>query len=553
MTFLPIVARELRVASRRAGTYWIRCGAALTLIVIGAWFFLMMASQSPKETSIFLFRTLAALAIFHCLLRGFWSTADCLSEEKREGTLGLLFLTDLKGYDVVLGKLAASSLNAFYALLAVLPIMAIPLLMGGVAPGEYGRMALVAVVTLFYSLSIGLCASAFTRSLQRSTAISFAAIFLLTAGLPALAAWYAAYKQLPGIPTGLLLASPGFSYYLAVDSVYVLRPQDFFLSLGVIHGLSWCCLIIACVQAPRSWQEKPPGALKVRWSERARAFSLGERTERLAYRRRLLSHNAYYWLAARVRTKPLYLWSVLGLVACGWAWGIAKFHRDWFSLGIYLSTALFFNLLFKIWFAQEAVQQISEDRRHGGLELLLSTPLSVRDILHGQFLALRRQFLGPLLVVLTACFLFMFGETSEMMSAEDRHWWVLFWCALMVMLVADLAALYWVGMWQGLTASNPARAASKTASLVLILPWIGVALVGLVAALVSISQERDPGESFFLGLWFVLGLANDAIFAGWARHRLLKDFRDVAARRYSKRAGWLKRLFGGGSASPTGG
>ena len=29
-------------------------------------------------------------------------TADALSSEKRNGTLGLLFLTDLKGYDIVL-------------------------------------------------------------------------------------------------------------------------------------------------------------------------------------------------------------------------------------------------------------------------------------------------------------------------------------------------------------------------------------------------------------------------------------------------------------------
>ena len=34
-------------------------------------------------------------------------TADCLSEEKREGTLGLLFLTDLRGYDIVVSSSSA--------------------------------------------------------------------------------------------------------------------------------------------------------------------------------------------------------------------------------------------------------------------------------------------------------------------------------------------------------------------------------------------------------------------------------------------------------------
>jgi hypothetical protein len=39
MTFLPIVARELRVAARRRGTYWVRSGAALGILVVGTWFF----------------------------------------------------------------------------------------------------------------------------------------------------------------------------------------------------------------------------------------------------------------------------------------------------------------------------------------------------------------------------------------------------------------------------------------------------------------------------------------------------------------------------------
>src|SRR5256885_5281345 len=64
----------------------------------------------------YLFRALFGFAFVYCLFIGARLTADCLSEEKREGTLGLLFLTDLKGYDVVFGKLAATSVNSIYAL-----------------------------------------------------------------------------------------------------------------------------------------------------------------------------------------------------------------------------------------------------------------------------------------------------------------------------------------------------------------------------------------------------------------------------------------------------
>ena len=46
----------------------------------------------------------------------------------------------LKGYDVVLGKLVAGSLNAVYSVVAMLPMLAIPLLMGGgITLAEFGR------------------------------------------------------------------------------------------------------------------------------------------------------------------------------------------------------------------------------------------------------------------------------------------------------------------------------------------------------------------------------------------------------------------------------
>ena len=48
MIFLPIVVRELRVASRRRSTYWVRSVAALAVLVAGTWMFLMMQNAPPR-------------------------------------------------------------------------------------------------------------------------------------------------------------------------------------------------------------------------------------------------------------------------------------------------------------------------------------------------------------------------------------------------------------------------------------------------------------------------------------------------------------------------
>src|SRR5213596_975843 len=165
MTFLPVVDRELRVAARRRGTYWTRllfavvCAGIVGLVLMFAW--AMRGGTSGVGAGLFHFLTLIVLGF--SAFAGVFLTADCLSEEKREGTIGLLFLTDLKGYDVVLGKLIATSLNSFYGLLAIFPALAVPVLFGVVTVGVFWRMLLLLANTLFFSLTAGLLVSAISR------------------------------------------------------------------------------------------------------------------------------------------------------------------------------------------------------------------------------------------------------------------------------------------------------------------------------------------------------------------------------------------------------
>ena len=110
-----------------------------------------------------MFAALTTLAFAYGLLTGPFLTADSISSEKREGSLGLLFLADVRSVDVVLGKWLASSLTGLYGLLAALPSLGIPLLLGGVTPGEYARVALAVVNAMFFALAAGLMVSALSR------------------------------------------------------------------------------------------------------------------------------------------------------------------------------------------------------------------------------------------------------------------------------------------------------------------------------------------------------------------------------------------------------
>src|SRR5204863_8697220 len=131
MTLLPIVKRELRVLAGRAAVRWVRVGLSGVAMLFCLQWLAGRASSNPSTAGRAAFGVLVWVT-FLLACASVYDTADSVSSERREGTLGLLFLTDLKGHDVVLGKLVSTGLNAFYALLGFVPMLMLPLMMGGV-------------------------------------------------------------------------------------------------------------------------------------------------------------------------------------------------------------------------------------------------------------------------------------------------------------------------------------------------------------------------------------------------------------------------------------
>ncbi len=543
MTFLPIVERELRVAARRRGTYWTRTGIALLGTGIGTTTFIItLGSLSPQQTGKFIFQGLSAFLMLYCLAYGRRATADCLSAEKREGTLGLLFLTDLKGHDVVLGKLVATSMGGFYGLLAVLPVLSVCLLLGGITSGEFWRMALVLVDTFLLSLGIGILGSALTRDFRRAMAANFL-LLLLIVGVPAACASLLAYF-LPShrwIP-GLLFACPPYAFYLSFDGPYGLERWHYWAAVGVIHGVTWMLVAAASWVVPLAWQDQPIRSRRNWWHELWHRWNFGEASKRPVFRRQLLEINPFYWLASRARLKPVHVWTFLGFMTVWWLVGWATSGSMWFDEVELLLTALMLNFAFKVWMAIEAGQELADDQKSGAVELLLSVPLSVSEILHGQLLALRRQFLKPLLLVMGLELVFMAALYSRSGTWEP----ILSWLAMLVIVITDLFALIGVAMLQALTARSHNHATISTLLRVLVLPWIGFGLVvgvGNLWSALAPGPGWSPGWFFYLGLWFGLSLATDLLFGMRAWWSLRNRFREVALRRFNPKPSRLEEWF----------
>lgn len=538
MTLLPIVARELRVAARRKGTYRMRTWVAAGMVLLSVFVFLLTGNADPKTLGDTLFRILSGGVLAWCLFAGLALTADCLSEEKREGTLGLLFLTDLKGYDVVLGKLATTSINAFYSLLAVLPVLALPLLLGGVSPGEFPRLALVFANTLFLSLGIGMVVSAMSRQARKALGVAVLLMLGIALGVPAVGAWLDYMTETREVVELFALPSPLYAFGCAFDQPYRLHPERFWTSITVIHLLAWIGLAFACRVARSAWQDRPKTATGP-WNNLWRTWTLGNPAQRQRLRAALLAVNPFLWRVGRERWKPRVVWMSLGVVALVWTGATLKHGGDWVGQAAYLTTAILLMVGLKLGIAVEAGHTFCEDRRSGALELVLATPLTVREIVRGQCLALRRQFFAPLCVTLALSFLFLLLTLADLSLGDERHGLVALWAAAMVLLVADSLALASLGMWMGLNRRSTNRAAADTIARILVLPWV-VYVAGLVW--MTASPSPQPGWPFFLGLWFIPGLFVDVIFGGWAWRKLHAEFRRATLDRFDIPESWWKRL-----------
>ncbi|HEY5909608.1 MAG TPA: ABC transporter permease subunit [Verrucomicrobiae bacterium] len=529
MTFLPIVERELRAASRRGSGYWLRSGYGLLAIIIGFFVFLANIDSPSRNIGRDMFDALGWLSMPYCLLCGIRLTADCLSQEKREGTLGLLFLTDLRGYDVILGKLVATSLSGFYGLLATFPILAVPLLLGGITSGQFWCELLVLVNTFLFSLAIGMFVSVLSRESRRAMAGTFLLLLLFTAVLPAYSGLqlYFAPGYRSELAHILLLPCPLFSLSEITHPAFgAARQNNLLWSVLVIHGLSWLFLAFASWKVADSWQDKPAEGWRRRWREWRYCRTFGNAGYRKSLRAKLLTVNAFYWLAARARPKQGY-WRFLGLMALPWMWGCYKLGSDWFNEGVYFSTAILLNASFKSWVASEAGRHLGEQRKEGALEFVLSTPLSVKEVLRGQLLALRRLFLGPLLAVVAIEITFL-AASLQRESFHQNPINPVLWAAAILMLVADVVALCWTAMWGALTVKSPNSITGVTITRILAAPWVLFVVGSIMANLLAAPDSTIFSWKYSVGLWFGLGLAVDLAFGLGAWWVLRSKFRQLA-------------------------
>jgi hypothetical protein len=257
--------------------------------------------------------------------------------------------------------------------------------------------------------------------------------------------------------------------------MHMLQPARYWWALLASQLFGWCLLGLASVALPQRWQERTVAGERAgvltRWSQ--------PRSQRPAQRARareeLLPVNPVLWLMSSGTDFRRIAWVIVG------AWGVVVLlvcllaPRDTGSFVLGWYAVLPFGFLLKCLLALQACRFFVEARRNGALEMLLSTPLTSRDILNGQMLALKRTFLRPIVWLLALLFVPVLVQVlaTRAWNTPDMGTFFIGFvvnCFACLRMCADCYAVIWFGMWLALTLKKPGLAPSLTILFVLVLP-----------------------------------------------------------------------------------
>ena len=519
MTLLPVIARELRTSARHPFTYYLR-GLGAGALIVASGLFGLQHSFGP---------TLGGLLFGNLHFTLFWAiwilvpllTVDSLSRERREGTLGLLFLTRLKASDVVVAKGLVHGLRALTLWLAVLPVAAIPMLLGGVSWKEAAASVCVNFSSIFLALGAGLLASSLSKTWPR--AMTFAVMLCFVVG-SVFVIFHCFCFVIMIVAFGLGgrggIGWPTVDQFMQTAFMLVLRSHDFWSQgfgslppraqsgwlvaevIVMLCSLFGAFLLVKCAawSVQRRWREEPPSARQL-WWEKTFCTPFLWLSFFHRWMRAKLERNPIGWLQQRTWTGRLVTWGWFAVIISIYSAVLTdpNFFRGSSSTQRTMAWLLAGSM------ALSAVGSFRRERENGVLELLLVSPLGERDIITGRLLGLWGQFLPAMALLLGIWSLF----SDFLPNSRDAE-------AILFFAVTFLTVPI-IGLLFALLCRNFLPAFLSTLAVGLLLPLVLPGFLGFTWWGLFLGPSFAPSVRIHLSIWGSLLQLGVAAFC-W--HRL---------------------------------
>jgi ABC-type transport system involved in multi-copper enzyme maturation permease subunit len=421
VSLLPVIERELRASARHAFTYYLRTLGAGALLLTSLLFGLEEGFDSNLGGKLFgylHFTLFYAIWILVPLL-----AADCISRERREGTLGLLFMTSLRGPDIVLAKSLAHGLRALTLWVAAAPVLTVSFLLGGVSWQQTMLSVVINSSAMCWALAAGVLGSAWSKTWGGAIlrGAIFTMLFLLLMAI--VAGWclasvlrsgrasfwgspVSAFVELePSRWDYVFLTGIGFITNLSAGfAAFVFRTvtngQLVWLSIIVVTISLLGSLLAIClagIKTGRVWREAPPSPHQV-WLEKTFCTPIIWLSFFRAWMRRKLERNPVGWLEQRTWSGRLLTWGWLAVIIS--LYSVMLTDPNFFRRSSVPQNLMAWLLVLSM--AITTAGSFRRERESGVLELLLVSPIGQNRIVFGRLRGLWNQFLpafGLLLLI----------------------------------------------------------------------------------------------------------------------------------------------------------
>jgi ABC-type transport system involved in multi-copper enzyme maturation permease subunit len=412
----PIFNREFLTVPRRDRHFMTRVAALGLLWVIGitAWqatvgFTKDAALGETARFGLLLFQIVSFVQLTLLLFFSALSAASTVSQEKDRRTFILLLLTDMRDYEIVLGKMLGSLLPIGVLFTVTVPFFAMILLLGGVSGAQVTQAVIVLAATAIAAGSLGALVALWRERTFQALALAVLAIV-----------FYLLIVQGIGI-IGALATEQSWSLRTAwldpfTAMLYVLEPPSPEPALPPAYGYAMTMLgLSAALNAFGIWKLRKwnPSGEPVQQREAPEDTEDNPETRAKAHAApgtaRKVWKNPILWREIRTLAygrRPLLIKVAYGIVTaliCYFAFAQLTDARDRpayaAAYGLVPITVLSLLLV-----SAQAVTSITSERDGKALDLLLVTDVSPKEFVFGKLGGVlyntKEFFLPPLLMAI---------------------------------------------------------------------------------------------------------------------------------------------------------
>ena len=408
----PIFMREFQTVPRRGAHYLARSASLGLLWVIGVtawqaavgWHRTALLGETARF-GLMLFQIFTYVLLTLLLFFAALSAASTVSQEKDRRTFILLLLTDMRDYEIVLGKLLGSLLPIGLLLLGSTPVLALLLLLGGIAPEQVVQAVLILAATAFGSGSLGGLVALWRDRTFQSLALSvlFLVLYLCVArgvallpfvrpdAAPTVEAWldpFMALQSVLEVSSRHSALHPAYGYFIVMVGLSVLLNV-----VGIWRLRKWNPRGEPIMQRERAEDDDKdrakahaaPGTIRRVWQNPI----LWREVRTLAYGRRPLLIKLAYFLVL----------SLICYFTLSRAIHPSTSGRQPFAAAVGIVPVAILSMLLV---SAQAVTAITSERDGGALDLLLVTDLTPKEFIFGKLLGITwnvKEFLLPPLIL----------------------------------------------------------------------------------------------------------------------------------------------------------